>query len=122
MVCSIIFPLTQMHRCIPSEQGDDNLLLLPCVLSSTYIACLFGLIVLSPFVARFQLIRSDLRSAKGLPDEFFTIEKVKDIFRRYLAVKARQEVNSVLLLKMNQYNKEDVLSYLKESHLNIAYV
>jgi len=114
---SMVFPLTQLPHCVAAwedDNDDSERLLLPCVLTWSYLACLLGLLTLTPLVSRFQLMRADLRTAKGFPKAFYGKFVVQDIFQRYSAAMGRIEVNQFVRARVGRYNAMRVFSYLDE--------
>jgi hypothetical protein len=122
---SAVFPLTQMGQCW-RDNGDDSArsrrLLLPCVLSYGYLACLVILISLAPSVLKFQRTRRALRDAKGFPKSFYRAATVGDIYRRYAANLDRMDVTQMLHAKVGHFNAIEIVSYLKESNRGVPYI
>ena len=121
---SAVFPLTQMGQCW-RDNGDDSdrsrRLLLPCVLSYGYLACLVILISLAPMVLKFQQMRRALRDAKGFPKSFYRTATVGDIYRRYTANVDRLDLTRMLHSKVGHFNAIEIVSYLKESNRGAPY-
>lgn len=121
---SAVFPLTQMGQCW-RDNGDDSVrsrrLLLPCVLSYGYLACMVILICLAPLVLKFQQMRRALRDAKGFPKSFYRAATVGDIYRRYTANVDRLDLTRMLHSRVGHFNAIEIVSYLKESNRGAPY-
>jgi hypothetical protein len=129
---SVVFPLAQLGQCWDGKgrdggAGDDGgararRLVLPCVLSHGYLACLALLLGLAPLVGRFQRVRRALRDAKGFPLPFYRAATVGDVYRRYAASLARVDVARSLHAKVGRFNALEIVSYLKEANRGAPYV
>lgn len=119
---SLILPLTQFGHCVNPPAGFESLVFLPCALTAGYMTCLLLLVVLCPFVFRFQIMRASVRSSKGFPDSFYSPATIKELYLRYDAALHRTSIQRVIASKVGRFNAIRVLAFLDEGARRLPYV
>ena len=118
---SLAFPLLQLGVCLEAPGSSSSpRLILPCVLSWGYAACLAALAVLAPHISRFQLTRASLRDARNFPEAFYDPAVVRDVYWRYRAALSRVEVGRFVHGKVGRFVALEVASYLEETDRGAA--
>jgi hypothetical protein len=126
-VVSLLFPITQLPRCFDgggegsSSSTMEEALVLPCVLSWSYLGCLTALALLAPSVWRFQRVRVQVQDARGLPQGMYQAKAVADMYDRYTCALGRVEVMRFVHKEVGRFNALEVFSYLEESNHRVSY-
>ena len=96
-VYSLVFPIEQLFRYGFEESWESNQpMFLPRLLTLLYLICVAVLIILAPFVLRFQLARADLTDVRNFPARFYKCDVIGELHTRLEAERYKREILHLL--------------------------